>query len=343
MLNRLTVKRLLKLPFYRLKNNCLYPFAITLNITSKCNLACKICNIHKLQAKELPIDEIRDIVSAFGRNIYWYTITGGEPFLHSDLEGVCRHIIESSAPRYVTIATNGIYVDTNVVRTICSLNKNILIFINVSLDNLEEEHDELRGGKGIYAKAVDTIENLKALNIANLRVGINTVISNYNKNRVSDILFHLFLLGADSVSFEPAQLRDELHNSDCDVELTDKEMRNVFKKILNHRAGRGTFSPKSYMRRKYYYYMANNIGNNSKSLPCYAGSAFYYISVDGDIWPCCVKSVKLGNLKDYGYDFSVFQHSQKVNNARKEISVRCCKCYMLNAFYINALIGSKIL
>ena len=133
-----------------------------------CNLRCSYCDtcyaLKNSNGTEMSVDEIVKKAKKFGyRNI---TLTGGEPLIHKDVDGLISKLCENGF--YVNIETNGsVPIDKYI------LNKNILITMdykltssgvekNMNLNNLEKlrKNDVLKLviGKGDFDKVKEVIE-----------------------------------------------------------------------------------------------------------------------------------------------------------------------------------------
>jgi len=79
-------------------------------------------------------------------------------------------------------------------------------------------------------------------------------------------------------------------------------------------------------------------------LPCYAGILSDQIVPNGDVWPCCIKSIVVGNIKKYNYNFKkLWKKSTLLKKERKAIRREKCYCPMANASYTNMLMSNRIL
>ena len=117
------------------------PMNITLSVTDRCNSRCKTCNVWKVYRKnpkkakeELTLEEYERIFRNF-KNLFWVTITGGEPFLRNDLRYIIVSLYDATKPKFLTIATNALLTKKIVddVRYIVKKCPNMKIFVNLSL------------------------------------------------------------------------------------------------------------------------------------------------------------------------------------------------------------------
>ena len=55
------------------------PINVTISVTFKCASRCLTCNVTSRKAKELTVDEYRQIFRSLGNDPFWVTISGGSP------------------------------------------------------------------------------------------------------------------------------------------------------------------------------------------------------------------------------------------------------------------------
>ena len=58
--------------------------------------------------------------------------------------------------------------------------------IFVSMDEIGEKHDKIRGIKGVFDKAVKTLHELKEIRNKNLKIGTITTVSNFSSQLKND-------------------------------------------------------------------------------------------------------------------------------------------------------------
>ena len=77
--------------FRRLKK----PYKLNFAITMWCQSRCLTCNIWQIKPKdELTLDEIREFAKK-NTSFRWVGLTGGEPFLRSDIVDIAKAFKES--------------------------------------------------------------------------------------------------------------------------------------------------------------------------------------------------------------------------------------------------------
>ena len=346
------LKVILKIPSYYFFRLCGWPrklpINLTLSVSFKCNSRCKTCNIFKKRSEDLSLEEWRKIFKNLGKDLFWVTISGGEPFLRNDLQELVCSLYDYCQPSIINIPTNGILKESipGIVRHIALHCKNSQIVINLSFDEIEDKHDAIRGVPGNYAKAVETLTALKALDPSNISTGIHTVISKFNVTRIPDIYRHLQTLNPDSYITEIAEEREELNTIGTDISPEYQDYTHAVD-FLNQELAEDHFNRVGKITRAFrieYYQMVKRILKEQRQvIPCYAGFASAQIAPDGDVWMCCIKAESIGNLRNADYDFKKIWFSEKAKIVRQRIKNRECYCPLANASYTNMLHSLKSL
>ncbi|MEI3082145.1 radical SAM protein [Paraprevotella clara] len=109
----------------------------TVIVTYRCNARCSMCNRYKAPSKaeeEISIETIKKLPK-----MYFTNITGGEPFIRTDLKEVVRELYKKSDR--IVISTNGFFTD----RIIDLCKEFPQIGIRISIEGLEKTNNEIRG------------------------------------------------------------------------------------------------------------------------------------------------------------------------------------------------------
>ena len=146
------------------------PTSFVYNVTWRCNARCVMCDNWKRDSdKDLTLAELREALgSRLFRKVRNIGLSGGEPYLRSDLPEIVRACVENM-PRLhkLTINTNGFLPDRTLALTEeivrYAEEQKFLFGIRVSIDGFEETHDRVRGVSGGYRKAMETFERLREL------------------------------------------------------------------------------------------------------------------------------------------------------------------------------------
>ncbi|MDD4309023.1 MAG: radical SAM protein [Candidatus Cloacimonetes bacterium] len=320
----------------------LLPMNYTVSLLYTCNSRCSTCKIWKKQARNLSVEEYRSIFQSIGHSPYWITFSGGEPFLRNDIVEVISEIYKVSHPRIINIPTNGLLVKTIVDKTeaIAKACPKAQVIVNVSIDGIEEQHDNIRNVPGNYKKVISTYHGLKALKLPNLTVGIHTVISRFNVDSFTSIANELMRLKPDSYITEIAEERMELDTIGADITPSLVAYKSSVDYLI-HRIKNGSYKGMNKLtmafRIEYYNLVKKIMRDQTQVIPCYSGVASCQISPDGDIWSCCIKAAPLGNLRQNKYNFKKIWFSPAAELERRSIHKKECWCPLANASYTNML------
>ncbi len=295
------------------------PVEACLIVTYRCNAKCAMCNTwrhptsNNQEFKPVLIDKLPN-------NLRFINITGGEPFLRSDLEQII-HKATSKAKR-VVISTNGYFTD----RIIQVANRfGNLIGVRVSIEGLPFANDELRGIKNGFEHGIRTLIKLKAMGIKDIGFGI-TVSDRNAKDMIA--LYHL----ADSmgIEFATAATHNSFYFHKDDNQFNDRIMiASEFEKVavLMLQSNR----PKNWFRAYFNMGLANKVQNGHRPLPCPCGSDVFFLDPLGNMLTCngSEKPMIMGNL--HNHSFKTIWHSPKAAHTRNLVSDCTRQCWMIGS------------
>ena len=335
------------------------PLNLTFSVTNVCQSRCKTCNIWELykihpekRNEELALEEIEKIFRSMG-HIYVFNVSGGEPFLRSDITEIIATACEHLSPGVVHIPTNAIakkLIESKTPKILEILDHNCpqtQLTIKPSLDHIGSKHDDIRGVPGNFNKVLDVYRDLKEMQsgFPNFHVELGTVISRWNVGDVEEIAKNVTKLGVDSYRNEIAEQRSEmfntLNNITPDADQYEKSIGFFVKQIKDNMKNRKLFQRITNAFRLVYYSLAIRIlKENRQVIPCYAGISNVHMTPYGDIWACCTLGYDkpLGNLRDYNYDFKMLWKSPEAKKVRTYIRRGHCNCPMANQTYSNMLL-----
>jgi MoaA/NifB/PqqE/SkfB family radical SAM enzyme len=318
-----------------------FPMNLTLGLSYRCNSKCKTCNIWKRDSKdkELTIEEFKKIFKKIGKDkLYLLILTGGEPFLHKDIAEIAGLAEIYCEPKTIVIPTNGILGERIVekAREILKNCKKSHVTINVSIDELGEKHDNIRGVPGNFKRAIEVYSELKLLEkvYPNFDVSLHTVISKFNYENFPKIFEELKKLNPTNYITEIAEERVELgtinNNITPSYEEYSKAINLLIKDLKNKKIGL-----KQSLRIEYYKMVKQILKEKRQIIPCYSGIASAQIDPTGEVWFCCVRAESIGNLREVDYDLMKLWNNNKAKKQRKSISNKECYCPLASANYTN--------
>lgn len=322
----------------------LLPMNITVSVSYRCNSTCHTCDVWRKRSYQLTVEEWDKVFQSLGHAPYWFTFSGGEPFLRQETVDIVLSAYERCKPAVINIPTNGMLTD-RVVAGVKRLAENCPesnLVINLSLDGLGEEHDRIRGVPGNFAKSMATYRQLRSLKYPNFTLGIHSVISNFNLDQIEGLAdFVMTELQPDSFISEIAEERVELDTLDWDITPTPEKYEQAIADFRQHSENAESIARMGVLtralRHQYYQLVPQVLRQQTQVLPCYAGWASCQISPEGDIWSCCVRAEPMGNLLDFDFDFRKAWTTAKAHQLRESIKNKECHCPLANAAYTTML------
>lgn len=339
--------------------NHFQPMTLTYSVTAACQSRCKTCQIGEMfcqnpkrAEKDLKLEEIEKIFSSM-KPVYFFNMSGGEPFLRKDLPEIVELACKYLKPRIIHTPTNAILTDRiienteKIIQIVRKYNPDVPFTVKPSIDGVGELHDEIRGVKGNFECLLKTIDGLKKLEekYDNFHLELGTVISNFNVDHLDEIEDFVHSLGVESYRNEVAECRTEFFNIGDPItppaETYQRLIRDFARKVEDNIASKRGLAKITEAMRVVYYDLAGKIlAENRQVIPCYAGVSNVHINFDGGVWPCCVLGYEkeMGNLREYGYDFQKLWYSPKAKEVRKFIKGKNCACPLANQAYSNELL-----
>lgn len=303
-----------------------YPESITIFLTYRCNLRCKMCGqwgesgVTKMEGldfihQEMNLIELTALINevrAFKPNI---TLFGGEPFLHNG----CIELINQIKARgmHCLVITNGYMVEELAERILESgLNE-----LNVSLDGPADLHDEIRGCPGLFSKIMAGLKKLHRLkaaeNIGKPLVNLQCTITKYNYCRLDEMLAVARDAGADSLTFhnlifldktvlEKQAPYDKMLGASSsrwkgflsEAGIDPEELWRVIEKIQSNKGALNVdFYPNFSHDELIDYYTNPNYVPRKDAARCLSPWIAAYIFPDGEMRPCLNSTYSYGNIK----------------------------------------------
>jgi len=153
------------------------PSFCTYLVCNRCNARCGMCDSWRMpRGQELTVDQVSRIFGELG-HLDVVRLSGGEPFLRTDLADVAEAVMRASSPGVLHITTNGSFPD-RIVKLAEGFSRPDRLRFMVSFDGLQKVHDASRGKRVNFDLALSTVRRLAALRASGVRVSINhTIIS----------------------------------------------------------------------------------------------------------------------------------------------------------------------
>lgn len=324
-MNLRKIKKLIHLSLW--KNYFKTPPILIYFVTSACNAKCPHCfyrdNLN--QENDLPLEEIKKISHSLGK-IYQLLLSGGEPFLRKDLAEICQLFYQNNYLEELQIPTNSLLADKiyEVVEAILKKCPGIELNLNLSLDGTEKMHDEMKGVKGNFKKAIENYQNLAKLKKAYQNLVIN-VTSTVTKRNIDNLFIlagyvkeRMLLVSHHYLGYERGRLYTDaigLPEIEQLIKLNEK-----IEKLYRSKNGLiYTNLIKKINRTK-----METLMKKEQVVSCLAGRLIGVIYEDGRIANCEmlpeIGKIKAGNFR------RAWQSQARIKQQREVIEKKVCSC-----------------
>ncbi len=335
------------------------PISLVHFVTERCNARCAHCFIdfdnQPRREGALDLEEIQKLTKNLGGNVANVYLTGGEPFLRKDMAGIVEAYALNAGVKSFNVTTNGFYTERTeqFVKELIERDIPAQVFIAFSIDDIEEAHDENRKLPGLFEKTIATYNMVRDAGSEKIHPNVSLTVTPANWERIEIIYRHLRdALAIRSVT--AIAMRDEGIQK-----ISQENRRNIWQGyekltalIEADRRGRSGGGYKKSLLGHFF---------NAKSLvwypiqrdiflephyvaPCRAGALFGTIKANGDVFPCeILEDRKLGNLRDYDYDFMGLWDDAAAAKARDFIIDSKCHCSFECAWATNIVSNPKYL
>lgn len=252
------------------------PFAVILELTYRCNLICKHCYTRKEKRAELTIEKIKDILDQLVEcGTFYINYTGGEIFLRSDFFDILSYAKKKGF--FQVLLTNGTFINSESINFLKEIKPQ---GVEISLlGATPQTHDSITGVQGSFRKALEAIRLLRKNNIF---VYSKTTLMKSNVHEYKKIKSLAVGMGAYpriSAGILP-RFDGSTEPQTYAINLEDR------KRFLNNDILDESFNT------------LIEDGDATSSLTCKAGRCLACINPYGDVSPCVVLPVKLGNIHD---------------------------------------------
>ncbi len=271
--------------------NTKIPHSVRIILTDRCNLNCTFCLMDAGQKRVQDELKTEDWFRFFARlkalQVFNVSLSGGEILLRDDLLLLLQKLRDNRMHK-ISLLTNGTLINDDIASQLYQLN---IKSIAISLDGLEESHDQIRG-KGAFVKTMAGIQRLIGAGIIP-EITFTPTKSNYRDlgpllDFVAPLgvkIFHVNTLTPEGRCLHiykeimmdfPRQIKEVL-----DVIEEKKKMYSQIK--INCSLGFYYYLPESYT-----YFKENPQNYQMKHLKdgCGAASTSCVIMPNGDMVPC---------------------------------------------------------
>ena len=299
------------------KNNSEKKLNGTVIVTYRCNARCSMCNRYKAPSKpeeEISIETIRKLP-----RMYFTNITGGEPFIRTDLKDIVRELYKKSDR--IVISTNGFFTD----RIVDLCKEFPQIGIRISIEGLEKTNNEIRGLENGFQRGYKTLKTLRKMGMKDVGFGMTV----QDKN-APDLVPLYEISNKMGMEFATASLHNsfyfvEAKNIIHDRPMVAKNFENLVNELLRSN------SPKKWFRAYFNHGLINYIYGQKRLLPCDMSFDTFFIDPYGDVMPCNGTKDKevMGNLNTQTWD--ELWNSPEAEQVRRKVRHCDRNCWMIGS------------
>ncbi|HDK7162297.1 TPA: radical SAM protein [Clostridium botulinum] len=309
------------------------PDMVCIELTHSCPLKCKHCFLDA-GAGEMINNELLERIckEAIELGVELIQLTGGEPLLHPKVFDIIDYILENNTE--VHLFTSGFLCDSEILSKLEKYKDKKLV-VQISIDGLEEHHNEFRGNENSFKNALKLIKFLTSNNIQTV---VGTCITEQSYDEIDKLCSLLKELGVNrhrisTISERGRSITNNLVSSGTKI----KKVKDI-KKLLSEKYNSDNF--------KVMYNEEQEIELNLKYIKnCGMGQTMLKIDPKGDVYPCVMcdrctdtlinKSLKT-ILEKYSNDFS------KIEKPHNKYCSDCNSKDLCNGCIIEGLLyGAK--
>ena len=332
------------------------PALLSILVTSVCDMRCTHCfftdQLDDLPRKKLQMTtrEIETISETLGGNLGVLILAGGEPFTRKDLPEIARAFHANNHLESIYITSNGqiqqrIFPD--VVRML-EENPRLNVTMALGIDGPQAQHDRIRQKPGSWDIVMDTARRLMAMKKQYPRLDVQTCTCFMHSNQDTIFEWYDFLkheLQPDKVNFnyirppaaDPIELQiDQTRYARLAEMIAEDSRSGALKK---HNAGDNGFF-KAALDVYMHGLIAKTQETQQAQLTCYAGTAGGVIYDEGTV-SSCENLPPVGNLRDFGWNFSKLWFSPAMQARRKQAADGCFCTHESNCYYPSLPMNPK--
>lgn len=295
------------------------PLSLTMELTARCSLDCKMCYVHLTKEqigdrKELTAEQWKSVVDqAVEMGTMSVLMTGGECLMHKDFKEIYMHVL--SKPVLLSLNTNATLINEDYLDF---FTKHPPHRIKISLYGSSEEGYEKVTGHRMYARVRDNILKLKA---AGVYVKIAITVCRQSYDEALDIIKFARdneIEYAFDMSMIEAQ--EETGRNVADYALTPDEITAKYLEISR-------FQNAKLFENEQITELPARMDDAPilKDLSCGAGKSVCTVCWNGDVQPCLInKMPNTLNILDVSFK-EAWERTQQCAN-EQIIPIECETC-----------------
>ncbi|TAN42245.1 MAG: radical SAM protein [Nitrospirae bacterium] len=320
----------------------LKPLDVVIERTYSCNLRCQTCFrwTSSPNEEELGLEEWTSVIERLKNWIgtFSLSITGGEPFLKSDMLDIIKYATGQGIT--TSVSSNGSLIDQTLADKLVASGLDALA---LSLNSVTPEiHDETRGCEGNFNDVMRVIRILG--DRGNMWLSIGTTVMSENLGELAALAELAKEMRLDGITFQPLMETSSLPIFDVkgqskklpdgkyykglwkNIELVDGVFAKLISMKLEGYPINNSIRHLEYMRR----YLKDPNDPGVCKLPCKIGSKNFLVDPFGNVRICSLME-PIGNLRNE-LPADVW-NSEKARRQRRDIDRCGKKCRLLTCTF----------
>lgn len=288
-------------------------------VTYRCNAKCYMCNTwqHPSRKEE---EYGPELVRKLPDGLKFINITGGEPFLRSDIQEVIEAALEKT--ERLVISTNGFFTGNIIAAAKRFGNR---IGIRISIEGLPAANDELRGLKNGFDHGLRTLGALQGMGLKDIGFGIT--VSDRN---AKDMIELYRIAQAMGLEFATATTHNSFYFHKDDNRYQDPDrVAAAFEEVAVELLKTG--KPKNWFRAYFNMGLANKVRGNSRPLPCEVGTDMFFVDPFGHVLPCNGSDLPLVMGSLHEQSFERIWHGPRAEAVRRQVAKCPKQCWMIGS------------
>lgn len=262
------------------------PYVLCIELTYMCPLKCKHCYLDA--GKGDSIDRLllnRIVNEAIELGVDSIQLTGGEPLLYDGIFDAMEQILSNDIE--VQLFTSGVINSDQIIKKF-KLLKHDKLSIQVSIDGLEEYHNDFRGVNNCFKESIEFIKSMIGIGI---KVSVATSIIEQSFEEIESLCSLIKELGVDmyrlSATSERGRAKENGIETTASRVVNTKEMKRKLSEKYN--------SDQFIVINDEEDILQTTSSDSFKN--CGMGYNILKVSPNGDVYPCVISDIIIGNIK----------------------------------------------
>jgi len=290
--------------------------AVTLN----CNARCTMCDIWQ---NDMHGEAPAAVFARLPASLRDVNISGGEPFLRSDLPDILAAIKSTNPQARLVISTNGFQPGKTAKMLPDLLKADPKLALRVSIDGMQDTHDAVRGIPNGFQKCVQTLDLCRDAGIRDL--GIGFTLLDRNVHEMAEL--HAFAESRKLQLSITIATDSPIYFGAGKESMRPREahaVRAAFSKVMDVQLRK--FNPKENFRGWFNRTLLEYHETNKRPFQCDGGSGFFYMDSFANVYLCHILSVRIGNLIQQSWEELWSSHEAA---SARDVAAACDKCWLV--------------